>query len=196
MTIKLRGNGEKDNHTTSCCSHLPTTSKVARTQAAGNSCHPIKLNNLQVLGGSTCEQLAKQIHLLRDAGLLQFGSALPSGRLPSSSRPGAGVPMPSELGKPCSTPGSCKGFCRCREGIMGFSHSAAALCPWRGSVQSCDENHHPCSWASSLLPLWPSTPMPSILVSFSNSLLSPCFYYLAKMLINSNKRCLAKTQLQ
>lgn len=77
--MKLRGNGEKDNHAASCCSHLPTTSKAARTQAAGNSCHPIKLNNLQVLRGSTCVQLAEQIHLLQDAGpssqLLQFGCA-------------------------------------------------------------------------------------------------------------------------
>lgn len=95
--MKLRGNGEKDNHTTSCCSHLPATSKAARTQAAGNSCHPIKLNNLQVLGGSICEQLAEQIHLLQDAGpprLLQCGCALlalPNGGLPSSSRRGAGV---------------------------------------------------------------------------------------------------------
>lgn len=78
--MKLRGNREKDNHAASCCSHLPTTSKAARTQAAGNSCHPIKLNNLQVLRGSTCMQLAEQIHLLQDAGpssrLLQFGCAL------------------------------------------------------------------------------------------------------------------------
>jgi len=79
MTMKLKGNGGKDNHAASCCSHLPTICKAARTQAAGNSCHPIKLNNLQVLGGSTCVQLAKQIHLLQDAGpssrLLQFGCA-------------------------------------------------------------------------------------------------------------------------
>lgn len=76
MTMKLSGNGEKDNHATSCCSHLPTTSKAAKTQAAGNSCHPIKLNNLQVLGGSTCEQLAEQIHLLQDAGPPRLGLAV------------------------------------------------------------------------------------------------------------------------
>lgn len=116
MTMKLSGNGERDNHATSCCSHLPTTSKAAKTQAAGNSCHPIKLNNLQVLGGSTCEQLAEQIHLLQDAGPPRLGCArlaLPSGGLPSSSRRGAGVPVLSELGMPCSTPGPCKGFYRC-----------------------------------------------------------------------------------
>lgn len=77
MTMKSRGNGEKDNHAASCCSHLPTTSKAARAQAARNSCHPIKLNNLQVLGGSTCTQLAEQIHLLKDAGPSSCCCSLP-----------------------------------------------------------------------------------------------------------------------
>lgn len=54
MTMKLRGNGEKNNHTASYCSHLLNASKAAGTQAASNSCHPIKVNNLQVLGGNTC----------------------------------------------------------------------------------------------------------------------------------------------
>lgn len=114
----------------------PNYFQGSRAQAPGSSCHPIKLNNLQVLGGSTCEQLAEQIHLLQDAGpalLLQSGCALlplPRGVLPRSSQPGAGVPIHSELGKSCFTPGSCNGGSQ-----MGFSHSASALCVWRGSVQ-------------------------------------------------------------
>lgn len=51
-----------------------------RSKAASNSCHPIKLNTLQVLRGSTCMKLAKKIHLLQEAepgsGLLQFSCGL------------------------------------------------------------------------------------------------------------------------
>lgn len=161
MTMKLRGNGEKDNHATTCCSHLPATSKAARTQAAGNSCHPIKLNNLQVLGGSTCVQLAEQIHLLRDAGppwLLQFGCALlalPGGGLPSSSRRGAGVRMLCELGKPCSAPGSCKGFYRCMGKYKGLSSLCSCSLPMEGTGAvhwACRKNTVPAAGQKTCFP--------------------------------------------
>lgn len=134
--MKLKGNGEKDNHAASCCSHLPATSKAARSQAAGNSCHPIKLNNLQVLRGSTCVQLAEQIHLLQDAGpssrLLQFGCALltlwSTAKLLQRRVWLAGV---KEAGKASLRSVISQMITSVSESIMCSSHSATALCLWR-----------------------------------------------------------------
>lgn len=141
MTMKLRGNGEKDNHAASCCSHLPTTSKAARTQAAGNSCHSIKLNNLQVLRGSTCVQLAKQIHLLQDAGpssrLLQFGCApLTLWSTAKLLQTRVWLANVKEAGKALLHSVILQMITGVSESTMRSSHSATALCLWRVPVQS------------------------------------------------------------
>lgn len=172
MTVKLRGNGEKDNHAASCCSHLPTTSKAARTQAAGNSCHPIKLNNLQVLRGSTCVQLAEQIHLLQDAGpssqLLQFGCApLTLWSTAKWLQTRVWLVDVKEAGKALLRSVILQMIPSLWESVCTL-FSLQLLCLRKVPVQSV----HPQSLPSSHLCSMPITA-------------SPCFYYLTKIITNS-----------
>lgn len=70
MTMKLRGNGEKDNRATSCCSHLPTTSKAAEPRQPATAATLLNLTIYRCSEGALVSNQPSKFTYFKMQGLL------------------------------------------------------------------------------------------------------------------------------